>query len=496
MNKRSSGILLHITSLPGKEGIGTLGKEAFSFIDFLSETNQRLWQILPLGPVGYGNSPYMCYSAFAGNPLMIDLFALQAEGLLSENDLSSIPRFDIRQVDFGKVEKWKKPLLVKAFRNFNAGKAATLKLGFDKFLNEHAWWLNDYALFMAAKVHFGGIPWHGWPNGLKFRIPHEVKHFLEKLSEEIEYHKVVQYFFFTQWQKVKVFAASKEVVIVGDMPLYVGGDSADVWTNTDIFLLNDELQPTQVGGVPPDYFSETGQLWGNPVFDWEKLKEQKYHWWLARIHFALAMFDTVRIDHFRGLESFWSVPAGEETAINGTWVPAYGSEMLQMLKDQIGELPLIAEDLGLITPEVNKLRQDFNLPGMKVLQFAFGSDAKNEHLPHNYETNCLVYTGTHDNDTTWAWLHSLEKEEKKRVMTFLKMFERRPVWALIEMAWSTVASQALVPLQDLLELGAESRMNIPGFAQGNWGWRFRWTQIRGKHRSFLKEITEKYNRGK
>lgn len=496
MNNRSSGILLHITSLPGKEGIGTLGKEAFSFIDFLSESNQHLWQILPIGPVGFGNSPYMCYSAFAGNPLMIDLFALQKEQLLSENDLTSIPRFDIRQVEFDKVEKWKTPLLRKAFCNFTNGNNHALKSGYGKFLDQHGWWLSDYALFMAAKTYFGGIPWHGWPNGLKFRQPEEIALFQEKLSEDIEYHKVIQYFFFTQWQNVREYACSKEVTIVGDMPLYVGGDSADVWANTDIFLLNEELQPTFVGGVPPDYFSETGQLWGNPVFDWEKLKAQNYHWWLARIHFTLSMFDSVRIDHFRGLESFWSVPVGEETAINGTWLPAYGFEMLQILKNQIGHLPLIAEDLGVITPEVDKLRQDFNLPGMKVLQFAFGSDAKNEHLPHNFDTNCLVYTGTHDNDTTWAWLHTLEKEEKKRVMTFLKMYERKPVWALIEMAWSTVAKQALVPLQDLLELGAESRMNIPGFAHGNWGWRFRWNQLRGRHRRFLKEITEKYNRKK
>lgn len=495
MNIRSSGILLHITSLPGKEGIGTLGNEAFSFIDFLFETNQHLWQILPLGPVGYGNSPYMCYSAFAGNPLMIDLFVLQEEGLLTENDLTSIPRFDIRQVNFDKVEKWKTPLLRKAFRNFTQGNKGALKSGYDKFLDQHDWWLSDYALFMAAKTYFGNIPWHGWPNGLKFREPEEITLFQEKLSGDIEYYKVIQYLFFTQWQKVREYAASKEVAIVGDMPLYVGGDSADVWANTGIFLLDEELQPINVGGVPPDYFSETGQLWGNPVFDWEKLKAQKYHWWLARIHFTLAMFDSVRIDHFRGLESFWSVPAGDETAINGTWVPAYGSEMLQLLKSQIGDLPLIAEDLGVITPEVDKLRQDFNLQGMKVLQFAFGSDSKNEHLPHNYDTNCLVYTGTHDNDTSWAWLHTLKKEEKKRVMAYLKMYERKPVWALIEMAWSTVASQALVPMQDLLELGAESRMNIPGFAHGNWGWRFRWNQVRGRHRRFLKEITEKYNRG-
>lgn len=469
-----------------------MGRNALAFIDFLAETNQRLWQILPLGPVGFGNSPYMCYSAFAGNPMMIDLFSLHEEGLLSENDLNPVPRFDIRQVDFGKVEKWKLPLLRKAFRNFTG--SHDLKADYKTFVDEKGWWLNDYALFMAARTHFGGITWQGWPSGLKFREPDAILHFRDKLSTEIEFHRVVQFLFFRQWQTIRSYASRQGVAIIGDMPLYVGGDSADVWANPEMFLLDDDLHPTHVGGVPPDYFSETGQLWGNPVFNWGKLRAQDYHWWMARIHFNLAMFDTVRIDHFRGLESFWSVPAAEETAINGAWIPAHGSEMLELLRTQIGTLPLIAEDLGIITREVDKLRQAFDLPGMKVLQFAFGSGAKNGHLPHNYDTNCLVYTGTHDNDTTWAWLHSLEKEEKKLVMSYLRMYDRRPVQAMIEMAWATVARQAIVPLQDILELGAEARMNIPGLAGGNWGWRFRWDQLRGRHRRFLKEITERYNR--
>lgn len=494
MNARRSGILLHITSLPGKEGIGTLGEQACKFIDMLAETNQRVWQILPLGPAGYGHSPYQCYSAFAGNPLLIDLFALKDEGLLEEKDLTSIPRFDIRQVEFERVENWKMPRLRKACGLLTANAGSSLYAEYGEFLDRHGWWLNDYALFMAARAHFGHITWHGWPDGLKFREPETMEHYRDKLYDEIEFHRAVQFLFFRQWQKIRNYASRKGVSIIGDMPLYVGGDSADVWANTDIFRLDGNLAPTHVGGVPPDYFSETGQLWGNPVFDWDRLKEKGYHWWIARIHFSLQMYDSVRIDHFRGLESYWSVPAGEETAINGEWVPAFGAEMLALLREQIGELPLIAEDLGLITPEVDVLRRAFNLPGMKVLQFAFGSDPKNEHLPHNYDTNCLVYTGTHDNDTTWGWLHSLSREEKKPVLSFLKMYDRRPVWALAEMAWSSVAQQAIVPLQDLLELGAEARMNIPGFADGNWGWRFRWDQVRGKHRRFLKEITARYNR--
>lgn len=494
MNTRSGGILLHITSLPGKEGIGTLGSEAMKFIDFLAETGQRIWQILPLGTPGYGNSPYQCYSAFAGNPLMIDLFSVQADGLLSENDLGSVPRFDIRQVEFSRVEKWKLPLLRKAYRNYTGGDGQAMAADYQGFLDTEGWWLQDYALYIAARSHLGEITWQAWPDGLKFRESETMDHYRDMLAAEISFQKFMQFLFFRQWQRVRAYAAGKGVSLIGDMPLYVGGDSADVWANAGIFMLDEELQPTHLGGVPPDYFSETGQLWGNPVFDWDRLKAQDFHWWIARIHFSLRMFDAVRIDHFRGLESYWAVPAGAETAISGEWMPARGCEMLSLLQRQMGELPLIAEDLGLITPEVDRLRGNFGLPGMKVLQFAFDSDARNEHLPHNYDTNCLVYTGTHDNDTTWGWLNSLPANDRKRVKSFLKMFDRRPVWAMIELAWSTVARHAVVPLQDLLELGAEARMNIPGFAHGNWGWRFRWDQLRGKHRRFLKEINTRYNR--
>lgn len=494
MKIRNSGILLHITSLPGREGIGTLGAHALKFIDFLAETDQKVWQILPLGPTGYGNSPYMCFSAFAGNPLMIDLFELQKDGLLAESDLSSIPRFDIRQIEFDKVEKWKMSRLKKVAGNFGNSDGNSLLSEYAMFLDENGWWLDDYALFMAARDYFGGIVWQAWPEGLKFRQEEAMEVWRTKLQAEMEYHRIMQFLFFRQWHKVRDYARSMGVSIIGDMPLYVGGDSADVWANTSMFRLDNHLEPTHVGGVPPDYFSESGQLWGNPVFDWDNLRKHNYHWWMARIHFNLRMFDSVRIDHFRGLESYWSVPASEETAIHGEWLPAYGYEMLGLLKSQIGHLPLIAEDLGLITPEVDALRCSFGLPGMKVLQFAFGSDEKNVHLPHNYDTNCLVYTGTHDNDTTWAWLHSLGKQEARIVRKYLEMYSRRPVWAMMEMAWSTVARTAISPLQDLLELGAEARMNIPGFASGNWGWRFRWDQVRGKHRRFLKEITLRYNR--
>lgn len=493
MKHRSSGILLHITSLPGREGIGTLGKHAMRWIDFLKQSRQSVWQILPLGPVGYAHSPYLCYSAFAGNPLMIDLQSLIEDGLLQENNLKGQPRFDIRQVEFDRIEKWKIPLFRKAFKQFSESKNQFAN-DYHRFMDENGWWVNDYSLFMAAKMHFGGISWQGWPDELKFRTPEGMEKYRLKLAEEIEYRLFEQFIFFRQWARIHAYAKSQGIRIFGDMPLYVAGDSADVWANTGIFMLDEKLEPTHVGGVPPDYFSETGQLWGNPVYNWDALKRQNYHWWMARIHFNLRMFDLVRIDHFRGLESFWAIPAGSENAISGEWMPAHGHEMLSLLKSQIGELPLIAEDLGIITPEVDKLRTSFNLPGMKVLQFAFTTGPENDYLPHNYEHNYLVYTGTHDNDTSWAWYHAAGNDEKRRALNYLKSFDRKPVDALIEMAWASVAYMSVIPLQDLLGLGAEARMNIPGLAAGNWGWRFRWDQIRGRHQKFLVEINQKYNR--
>jgi 4-alpha-glucanotransferase len=314
------------------------------------------------------------------------------------------------------------------------------------------------------------------------------------LADAIAFHEFLQFCFFRQWNSLKSYANKKDIQIIGDIPLYVAGDSVDVWANPHLFMLDDHLNPFKVGGVPPDYFSASGQLWGTPVFNWENLRQQDYHWWLARIHFNLRMFDQVRIDHFRGLEAFWSVPAGEETAINGQWNEAKGTEMLEILRKQLGTFPLIAEDLGTITPAVEDLRDRFNMPGMKVLQFGFTSDENNEHLPHNFQVNTVVYTGTHDNDTIWAWLHAAGEKEKKFALKYLQNYHVNPVWGMIEMAWASVASRAVIPLQDLLELGAEARMNIPGVAEGNWGWRFRWDQIKGKHGKFLKDITTKYNR--
>jgi 4-alpha-glucanotransferase len=494
MVERNSGIILHITSLPGLEGIGTLGNEAFRFVDFLYETKQKLWQILPLGPVGYGNSPYQCYSAFAGNPLLIDLQFLVEDGLLTKKDLNAIPKFPAKRVDFKKVGTWKYPLLKKAFKNFLQNKIEKVESEYHDFLKEHSWWLNDYALFKAAKKHFQNEHWNDWEHDLKFRKKKTLKKYTELLSEEIESQKFMQFLFFRQWFSLKNYANSKRVQIFGDMPLYVSGDSADVWTNTDVFLLDENLNPTEVGGVPPDYFSKTGQLWGNPVFNWERLEQRDFDWWLARLHFNVHLFDKVRIDHFRGLESFWSVPADEKTAINGKWIPAKGFQLLKKFKEQVDYLPLIAEDLGMITPEVEQLRDDFKLPGMKVLQFAFGSNPANEHLPHNFQPKFLAYTGTHDNDTTLGWLRSLIGKERKQVRRYLGRPGKRTLQKGIEWIWASSAQSALMPMQDFLQLGTKARLNTPGVANGNWEWRFNWRQLKTKHRKFLKEITEKYNR--
>uniref|UniRef100_UPI003216D6AC 4-alpha-glucanotransferase n=1 Tax=uncultured Draconibacterium sp. TaxID=1573823 RepID=UPI003216D6AC len=494
MKNRRSGILLHITSLPGDEGIGTLGKEAFGFVDFLKETGQKLWQILPLGPVGAGNSPYQCFSAFAGNPMLIDLKLLVEQGLLLDEDLAEMPVFVKKRVDFAKVEKWKYPVLQKAFFRFQKESFVLFENEYFHFLDEHGWWLNDYALFMSAKQKYGEVVWSDWDDGLKFRHEADLQRTGQELANEVDFQKFLQFLFFRQWHGLKRYANEKGIKIIGDVPLYVSGDSSDVWSNTDIFLLNEKLKPTEVGGVPPDYFSETGQLWGNPVFNWPRLKERNYDWWMARLHFNLNMFNLVRIDHFRGLESYWSVPAAEETAINGKWVPAFGHEMLSLIKSQIGYLPFIAEDLGTITTEVDHLREYFDLPGMKVLQFAFTTDAANKDLPHNYEKNCVVYTGTHDNNTTLGWLSEVEKEEKKLLAKYIRGNDKKALSEVIEMAVASVAKTVVVPMQDILELDTQSRMNTPGTATGNWEWRFQWKQLKVGQKKLLKELTEKYNR--
>lgn len=490
--ERSSGVLLHISSLPGDGGIGCLGKDAFQFVDFLAQARQKIWQILPLGPVGYGNSPYQCYSAFAGNPMFIDVQQLVTDRLVPKGKVTD-QNFKDKKVEFERVEEWKTEILREAFvgfqKNFNRYKEE-----YHTFMQHNSWWLDDYALFRSLKTKYGETVWNTWKKKLVNRDHHTIQESFKELHAEIDFHRFMQFIFFRQWFKLKAYANSKGIRIIGDIPLYVSFDSVDVWANQDIFILDGDSKPTQVGGVPPDYFSETGQLWGNPVFDWERVAERDFDWWLARIHFNLRMFDQVRVDHFRGLESFWSIPAEEETAIIGEWLPAKGHELFRKLKEQLGTLEVIAEDLGIITPEVEKLRDDFDLPGMKVLQFAFGSDASNANLPHNYSANFLVYTGTHDNDTSLGWFNSIDKKERKLLHRYISGSRKQFVRNFMEQAWASAAHTAIAPMQDILGLDSDARMNTPGVAAGNWNWRFTWSQIRSNHKLSLKQITEKYNR--
>jgi 4-alpha-glucanotransferase len=380
MTNRKGGILLHITSLPGDDGTGTLGKNAYKFVDFLAKSKQKLWQILPLGQVGYGDSPYQCYSAFAGNIQLIDLDMLSEDGWLNKSEIKS-PGFNKTKSDFVGAKLWKLPLLHRSYEKFQKNIDPWLNEYF-YFQYEHKWWLHDFALFMALKDYFNGESWSDWPDEVKFRKPEAVKKYAELLKVEIDFWMFMQWQFFRQWHRLKKYANEKGVEIIGDVPLYVSTDSADVWSNTDIFLLDERLNPTFVGGVPPDYFSKTGQLWGNPVFNWQRLEERQFDWWMSRLRFNINMYNLVRIDHFRGLESYWSVPAGEKTAINGKWEAAKGYQLLMKFRHEFGSLPFIAEDLGMITPEVEKLRDDLHLTGIKVLQFAFGSDAKNMKTCH------------------------------------------------------------------------------------------------------------------
>jgi len=494
MNERNSGLLLHITSLPGPEGTGTLGLEAFRFTDFLEMTGQKYWQILPVGLPGNDNSPYQCYSSFGGNPLLIDLRQLANDSLLKNEDPGIKPNFSDKKVDYKKVKSWKIPLLRKAHQNFKNNYDGDLNDEYKNFIKINSWWLNDYSLFMAAKKYFNDTDWTEWDEKLKYREKNTLLKYDKLLQEEISYHKFIQFLFFRQWFRLKNYANSKGILIFGDLPLYVLGDSCDVWVNPDIFQLGKDLKPTYTGGVPPDYFSATGQLWGNPLYDWKKLKKRKFDWWLDRLSHNFKLFDLVRIDHFRGLESYWSVPAGEKTAVNGHWEKAKGHLLLKGIKSKFGSLPVVAEDLGIITPEVDSLRNEFGLPGMKVLQFAFNGNEKNTNLPHNYTPECIAYTGTHDNNTTRGWLRSLKGKEKKQVRRYIGKVYGKRLNRCLEMVWSSCAKTAIMPVQDLLQLGEKARLNTPGTLHGNWEWRLGPGQLNPKHEKMLLDITIKYNR--
>lgn len=495
--KRASGILLHPTSLPSRFGIGDLGEGAYRFIDFLVESGQNLWQILPLGPTGYGNSPYLSYSALAGNPVLISPDILYGEGLVTEEDLKDFPEFPLDYVDFDLVIKTKSTLLKKACETFKNSGSEKLWQKFHEFCSVHSYWLDDYALFMSLHELHPDKGWHQWEPDIARRKPEAIQTWTEKLGEPIFYQKFLQFEFFRQWQNVKTYANERNVQIFGDIPIYVAYNSADVWAHSDIFCLDEEtFEIESMAGVPPDYFSATGQLWGNPVYNWEQVEKNDFKWWIQRFKAILEYVDVVRIDHFRGFESYWAVPKGETTAMNGEWVEAPGAKFFTRLKEELGDLPIIAEDLGVITPEVEALRDGFNFPGMKILQFAFDSDRANPFLPYNYvDRNCVVYTGTHDNNTTVGWFSERTFEEQTRVGNYLGCICSEGIhWSLIRLAMGSVANQAVFPLQDILGLGSAARMNTPSFADGNWGWRYRFEMLTPDLSNHLKMLTELYGR--
>jgi len=498
--KRSSGILLHPTSLPGPYGIGDIGPQAYRFIDWLSSTGCKLWQVLPLGPTGYGDSPYQCFSAFAGNPYLISPDALPGDGLLTKDDFKDKPDFPASRVDFGLLIPWKMNLLQRAFDRFHSTRNPFRK-EFDYFCAEQAAWLDDYALFMALKESNGGGAWNGWPEPLRKRKKSALAEARKNLSESIIRYSFYQFLFFRQWNALRAYAREREIQTIGDIPIFVAYDSADVWAHPELFYLDEQGNPTVVAGVPPDGFSATGQLWGNPLYNWEVHKRDGYKWWLARMRSALQSVDILRIDHFRGFAGYYEIPASEKTAEFGRWVPGPGADFFRAVDKHLGDglgtpgtgLPIIAEDLGLITPDVIELLETFKFPRMKVLQFGF-SGPDNPFLPHNYQPNCVAYTGTHDNNTAMGWLASTDKNERKFAQRYLRVDRHHFAWALIRAIWSSIAVMCITPMQDVLSLGGEARMNYPSRLGGNWEWRMGENDLSQALSDKLRELNYLYSR--
>lgn len=495
---RSSGILLHPTSLPGRFGIGDLGSQAYRFVDFLEDSQQTLWQILPLGPTGHGNSPYMAYSAMAGNPLLINLETLQEHNLLTENDLSLTESFSEDHVDYDAVYAFKLDRLRRSAKRFKDSVDQDTRAAFKAFQTENSYWLEDYGLFMALKEANGGVPWTQWDSEIAQRKSDALDRARLELASEVFFHEYMQFEFHRQWTAIKAYANDRGIRVVGDMPIYVAHDSADVWARPENFMLDEETrEPSLIAGVPPDYFSATGQLWGNPIYNWETVEANGFSWWLQRIRAALAQVDIIRIDHFRAFSAYWAVQAGEENAINGEWIEAPGEAFFKTVEKELGQLPFLAEDLGLIDQAVIDLRDKFDFPGMKILHFAFGGDHTNPYLPFNVSSNFVIYTGTHDNDTTVGWFNHANDYEKQRLAAYVGAFNPDTVhWAMIRLALGSTANQAVVPFQDLLGLGSESRMNTPGVGEGNWTWRYAEPMLTPTVGEQLRQLTELYGRGR
>lgn len=486
LEHRRAGVLLHITSLPGKYGNGDLGQEAYNFVKFLHSVGIKVWQTLPLGQPHGDGSPYQCLSAHAGNVALISLNWLEQKGWLQTTECSD---------GCAATEGFsKKCLLAKAFYSFQVLADKEERDKFQQFCEEKSAWLDDFALFMALRVEFGQCCWNQWPDHLKQRNPVAIKEARRRLQGVIAEVKFEQYVFFRQWHELREFARQHDVLLFGDIPIFVSYDSVDVWANREVFKLDANGEMSVVAGVPPDYFSVTGQRWGNPHYDWDYLEQTQFHWWIGRMQTQMEMFDIVRIDHFRGLEAAWEIPADEETAINGDWVTAPGQKLLEAIQKTFGEIPLVAEDLGVITQEVDDLRNNFKLPGMKILQFAFGDNAKNPYLPHNYQRNSVVYTGTHDNDTSLGWYHGLNDEQKHHVYESLGTPAVSMPQALVQAAFASVANLAVIPMQDILGLGSADRMNIPGTTEGNWQWRFEWEQLSADEVRYLSRLVKLFGR--
>ncbi len=507
---RCSGILLHLTSLPGRFGIGDLGSCAYEFADFLFAAGQKLWQVLPLNPTGYGDSPYQCFSAFAGNPMLLSLERLREQGLLqnSDLDLTQSPAFPEDSVEYGPAITFRMAALRRAAQVFFGDASRADHAAFDRFSESARSWLDDYALFMACKDAHQGTMWTTWAPPIRGRDANAMKEWSRKLAAEVKAYKYWQFEFFRQWEGLKNYCQQRGILFMGDIPIYVAHDSANVWAHPDLFWLDEQGRPTVVSGVPPDYFSATGQLWGNPLYRWDLLAANGYKWWIERFRAALALFDVMRLDHFRGFEAYWEVPATETTAMHGRWVKGPGDKLLSALQNAFGDLPIVAENLGVITPAVEKLRKQFGLPGMSLLQFAFGTDPQGPSFrPHNYNRDLVAYTGSHDNDTTVGWWSSSgagdstrTPEDVRKEHEFARAYlncddvDSEINWAMIRTGLASVADVAIVPLQDVLGLGSEARMNLPGKISGNWKWRYRRGALTAELSARLRSLVMLYDR--
>lgn len=491
---RAAGVLLPISAIPSAYGIGTFSKEAYRFVDFLKEAGQTYWQILPLGPTGYGDSPYQSFSTFAGNPYYIDLEALIEEGLITKKQCEKYDWGDNESyVDYEKIYLSRFKILKKAFENSNLSENSEF-LAFEK---ENAFWLEDYALYMAIKDSQKGASWDVWEDEIRLREQGALKSYAKKLAEEVLFYKFQQFLFATQWQKLKKYANDKGIQIIGDIPIYVAFDSADAWANPELFQFDENCMPTGVAGCPPDVFSATGQLWGNPLYRWDYHKETGYEWWMKRIGYCYKLYDVVRIDHFRGFDEYYNIPFGDPTAEFGKWEPGPGYELFKVMKEKVGNKPVIAEDLGFLTPSVIKMVKRTGYPGMKILQFAFDSDETSVYLPHNYTANTVVYTGTHDNDTTRSWFYGLKPKHRRFAKKYLNIKGNKEVeWDFIRAAISSVSDTAIIPMQDYLGLGGEARINLPSTLGDNWKWRMKETQITEELAARIYELCKTYARVK